>query len=174
MGGEDTGCYWADFEAQGWDKRAWCGAFCGGCSSLLEANSSSNASLRGCGEEFRNCADIAVLGAGETIASTTVVATSSEPEAEPEAEPEVEPEADTSSVPPESSSRPSACGSCMGCMWSTGLCYMDASKSYCESWSDNTWCGASLAQVKRHTSKFLGLGLIQDGAWAARSVIEEL
>lgn len=169
--GEGTGCYWADFAAQGWDQGAWCGAYCGGCSSLLEANSSSSASLTGCGEEFRNCADIAVQGAGETTAATTVVATSSEPEAEPETEPEGE----TSSMPPASPSMPpSQCGSCMGCMWSNGLCYMDASKSYCESWSDNTWCGASLAQVQRHTSKFLGLGLIQDGAWAARGVVDEL
>merc|ERR1712194_132385 len=73
----------------------------------------------------------------ETMASTTVVTTSSEPETEPESEPEDE----TSPMPPAS---PSQCGSCMGCMWSHGLCYMDASKSYCESWSDNTWCGASL------------------------------
>jgi len=182
--GGDTGCYWADFAAQGWDQGAWCGAYCGGCSSLLEANSSSSASLTSCGEEFRNCADIAVAGAGETMASTTLVTTSSEEtmasttvvttSSEPETEPESEPEDETSSMPPAS---PSQCGSCMGCMWSHGLCYMDASKSYCESWSDNTWCGASLAQVQRHTSKsskFLGLGLIQDGAWAARGVVDEL
>merc|ERR1711957_297052 len=104
------------------------------------------------------------------MASTTVVTTSSEPEMEPESEPEDE----TSSMPPAS---PSQCGSRMGCMWSNGICYMDASKSYCESWSDNTWRGASLAQVQRHTSKsskFLGLGLIQDGAWAARGVVDGL
>jgi len=179
--GEDTGCYWADFAAQGWNQRAWCGSFCGRCSSLLEANSSSSVRLtRGCGEEFRNCADVAVERAGETMASTTDVATNSEPETEPEVEPEVEPEAETSSrasttMPPASSSMPhSRCGSCMGCMWSHGLCYMDASKSYCESWSDNTWCGASLAQVQRHPPKFLGLGLIQDGAWPTRGVTEEL
>merc|ERR1712194_940236 len=111
----------ADFAAQGWDQGAWCGAFCGACSSLLEANRSSSAILTSCGEEFRNCADIAGAGAGETMASTTVVTTSSEPEAEPESEPEDE----TSSIPPAS---PSQCGSCMGCMWSHGLCHMDASK----------------------------------------------
>merc|ERR1711935_1332537 len=99
--GGDTGCYWADFAAQGWDQGAWCCAFCGACSSLLEANRSSSASLTSCGEEFRNCADIAVAGAGETMASTTVVTTSSEPEAEPESEPEDE----TSSIPPASPSQ---------------------------------------------------------------------
>merc|ERR1712194_266281 len=117
-------------------------------------------------EETMASTTVVTTSSEETMASTTVVTTSSEPETEPEDE--------TSSMPPAS---PSQCGSCVGCMWSHGLCYMDASKSYCESWSDNTWCGASLAQVQRHTSKsskFLGLGLIQDGAWAARGVVDEL
>jgi len=62
--GEDTGCYWADFAARGWNIEDWCGNNCGRCSSLLQANSSSTVgahSVRGCGEEFRNCADIAVV-----------------------------------------------------------------------------------------------------------------
>merc|ERR1739836_15871 len=106
--------------------------------------------------------------------STTVVTTSSEPEAtssEPEAEPESEPEVETSSMPPV---LPSVCGSCTGCMWSHGQCYMDAEKSYCETWSDNTWCGASLAQVKRHEPKFLGSSFIQDRVWVARDIIDDL
>jgi len=87
MPGDDTNCYWEDFGARGWNKRAWCGAFCGtgsGCSSLLETNSSSGLSThsaRGCGEEFRNCADIAVLRAGEepvTTPSTPSEGTSSD------------------------------------------------------------------------------------------------
>merc|ERR1711935_720581 len=85
---------------------------------------------------------------------TTVVTTSSEPETEPESEPEDE----TSSMPPAS---PSQCGSCMGCMWSHGLCYMDASKSYCESWSDNTLWRILGAGATAHIQviQVLGLGL---------------
>merc|ERR1712151_320713 len=53
--GADTGCYWADFAAQGWNQGAWCGTFCGQCDSTMHRCAS------GAGEEFRNCADIAIV-----------------------------------------------------------------------------------------------------------------
>merc|ERR1712232_101169 len=82
--------------------------------------------------------------------STT--ASSEEPHSEPESEPETEPEAEaehegndgsSSSAPPSSSTPVSERGSCRGCMWSNGFCCNEASKSDCESFSDNTWCGAA-------------------------------
>lgn len=163
--GADTGCYWADFADQGWNQTAWCGTFCGECDSSAQRCAS------GAGEEFRNCADIAVV---EKTEGATPATPDSETQVEQEAEPEVEPvdettpsasaSEETSSTP----SKPSSCGSCSACMWSNGLCYTDASKSYCEAWSDNVWCGASLVQVQRHKTRFLGLGLIQDGASSSR------
>jgi len=280
----------------------WCGDFCGRCSSLLQANSSSTVrahSFRGCGEEFRNCADIAVVeDAGAITAPSTpseaaspgtpqqtpseaaspgtpqqtpseaaspgtpqqascsdvwgqcggngwqgpdcctggsscvrqsewysqckpgaptvhngdVVNTdgtavsdnnspveqsppasseelqpadkpleSSEPDSEPETEPEAESkdeekDVSSSSDTPASSSMPaSQCGSCRGCMKNDGECCMDASKSYCAGFSDNTWCGASsaLLQKQKKQQQFLGLGLIQDGASRARGLVSD-
>lgn len=71
---KDYGCYYDQMKAQGWDAGAWCGAFCGTCgSSLVEANASSAAgwAAGGCGEQFRNCADITVLASGSNAAPTT-------------------------------------------------------------------------------------------------------
>lgn len=180
--GEDTGCYWADFAAKGWNTTTWCGAYCGQCSSLLQADTSSVEGAgyaRGCGEEFRNCADIAVVMGDGDVSKTTSSADASTTTTrsamdtfEPEVEPEVEPEPETTLPPTPSSTPNSKCGTCQACMWSTGLCYTDASKSYCESWPENLWCGgASLAQVRRHTPKFLGLGLIQNGTTASRGAL---
>merc|ERR1719198_602754 len=70
------GCYFQHMGALGWDATAWCGAFCGSCSNALLQSNASQAQQRalsqrmGCGEEFRNCADIRVLaGSGATTAS---------------------------------------------------------------------------------------------------------
>jgi len=55
------GCYYQRINAAGWN---WIGGGGGVCSSLLQSNASSHAqalSGRGCGEEFRNCADITVV-----------------------------------------------------------------------------------------------------------------
>merc|ERR1719401_1222689 len=301
--GEDTGCYWADFAAKGWDRAAWCGDFfCGSCSSLLQANSSSTLgthSVRGCGEEFRNCADIAVVddaGGAITAPSTSSEDTSSSSEgtssstsqqsscsdvwgtcggngwkgpfcckvgsscveqsewysqckpgpegtssgtsqqsscsdvwgtcggnawkgpfcckagsscveqsewysqckpspvsptqsssseelqatekasesSEPVSEPETEPEAESEHEDKDVSSSVAQCGSCSGCL-SNGFCCKETSKSVCESYPKNTWCGASRALLQRKKQQFLGLGLIQDGASRARgSVSDEL
>jgi len=57
-------------------------------------------------------------------------------------------------------------------MWSNGICYTDATKSYCESWSDNLWCGEPvLGQVQRHG--FLGPSLIQEGSVASKATVEK-
>merc|ERR1712085_126086 len=114
--------------------------------------------------------------------STTV--SSEEPHSEPESEPETEPEAEaeheggdgssSSAAPPSSSTPVSECGSCRGCMWSNGFCCNEASKSACESFSDNTWCGAApRALLQRKKQQFLGLGLIQDGALKARGLVSD-
>lgn len=173
----DAGCYFESMRELGWDADKWCKGFCGSCPSLLQANT-SRAAESGCGEEFRNCADISVgQGDGPSVTSpetpTEPVSEEDEPEAEAEAEPEV--------TTPSAEGRPAACGSCGVCLWSSGQCYTDASQSYCESWPDNLWCGAgSLAQIaspgtehreqrQRKTNKggtptFLGPSLLQDGA----------
>merc|ERR1712151_1228598 len=113
--------------------------------------------------------------------STT--ASSEEPHSEPESEPETEPEAEaehegndgsSSSAPPSPSTPISECGSCRGCMWSNGFCCNDASKSDCESFSENTWCeAATRALFRRRKQQFLGLGLIQDGALKARGLVSD-
>merc|ERR1712217_790291 len=66
-----------------------------------------------------------------------------------------------------------ACGTCTGCLWSSGTCYSDVDASYCNMWSANSWCGgSSLAQVargqvKRH-SNFRGVAMIQEGVVVER------
>merc|ERR1712194_412720 len=105
--------------------------------------------------------------------STTV--SSEEPHSEPESEPETEPEAEAEHEGSDgSSSVVGQCGSCRGCKTSDGGCCMDSSKSYCESFSDNTWCGAApRALLQRKKQQFLGLGLIQDGALKARGLVSD-
>lgn len=58
----DYGCYFDEMRAKGWNADSWCGVYCGTCSSALVQTNASSTVSRGCGEEFRNCADIAVLG----------------------------------------------------------------------------------------------------------------
>lgn len=174
----DAGCYFDMMRSLGWDADAWCGAFCGSCPPSLLQSNASRASAAGCGEEFRNCADIAVGQGGSSPSppspSPPVPTADPEPEAEPEAEAE-------STLSPTSAPGPSpaGCGSCTACMWSSGQCYSDASQSYCESWAENTWCGPSLAQVasarhaiRRHSAPaFLGPSLIQDGTAVSRAAL---
>lgn len=54
-------------------------------------------------------------------------------------------------LPPTTTKPPSneVCGSCSGCLWgSSGLCYTnDIDESYCNAWSDNTWCGAGAQRL---------------------------
>merc|ERR1719336_27726 len=62
------------------------------------------------------------------------------------------------------------CGSCAGCLRSSGECYTDVDASYCGHWSANLWCGGcsllqrSTSEVKRHLN-FLGAALIQRSSW---------
>mmetsp|Transcript_56092 Transcript_56092/g.119421 ORF Transcript_56092/g.119421 Transcript_56092/m.119421 type:complete len:390 (-) Transcript_56092:687-1856(-) len=67
----DYGCYFDHMRSLGWDASTWCGNFCGTCSSSLAQTNVSQTSARGCGEEFRNCVDIAVLGATSPSPSPT-------------------------------------------------------------------------------------------------------
>jgi len=158
-GGESTACHWAHLRSLGWNVDAWCGpAFCGVCSS---ASSLIESSTSGCGEEFRNCADISVTGnAGVATTSAPSMTPTSEPEVEPETEPETEPEAEREAeaeaereaeaeTETQSTTMPMAtttaqggvgCGTCMSCMWSDGKCY-PTTRSACEGGSDNLWCG---------------------------------
>mmetsp|Transcript_4057 Transcript_4057/g.8688 ORF Transcript_4057/g.8688 Transcript_4057/m.8688 type:complete len:621 (-) Transcript_4057:645-2507(-) len=49
------GCFFQLLVAEGWDVSAWCGEYCGTCGAYEPGHYM-------CGEQFRNCADVAVLG----------------------------------------------------------------------------------------------------------------
>eukprot|EP00971_Amphidinium_carterae_P333749 6468643-Amphidinium_carterae.1 len=61
------GCFFDLLEAQGWDVSQWCGSYCGECGDYEPGHYT-------CGEEFRNCADVAVNG-GAPVSTTTAGAT---------------------------------------------------------------------------------------------------
>jgi len=50
------GCHFQSMERQGWDAKDWCGYYCGECPG--------SGGRPGCGEEFRNCADVTILPSG--------------------------------------------------------------------------------------------------------------
>jgi len=52
----DYGCYYDLMRSQGWEAKKWCGYWCGQCPG--------GAGRPGCGEEFRNCADVTILPVG--------------------------------------------------------------------------------------------------------------
>mmetsp|Transcript_61364 Transcript_61364/g.113932 ORF Transcript_61364/g.113932 Transcript_61364/m.113932 type:complete len:685 (+) Transcript_61364:111-2165(+) len=61
------GCFFDLMAAQGWDVSSWCGLDCGECGDYEPGHYTR-------GEEFRNCADVAVSG-GDQVVTTTTVAT---------------------------------------------------------------------------------------------------
>lgn len=95
------GCYFSRLAAAGWDSASWCGAFCGRCASpLLQGGAAASpgrraelsaVELAGCGEEFRNCADIRVLG-GDSPTTPTPAPVPMPPAPVPTPEPEPEPQ----------------------------------------------------------------------------------
>lgn len=94
---------------------------------------------------------------------------------EPTTAPATPTEAPSSSTAPASTTAPAAttvpsasakeacahAGCSAGCLAVNGVCYGDASLSYCSNWPENIWCGSSLAQVRKH--RFLGHALVQEG-----------
>eukprot|EP00403_Amphidinium_massartii_P010089 CAMPEP_0178412288 /NCGR_PEP_ID=MMETSP0689_2-20121128/21940_1 /TAXON_ID=160604 /ORGANISM="Amphidinium massartii, Strain CS-259" /LENGTH=626 /DNA_ID=CAMNT_0020033535 /DNA_START=42 /DNA_END=1922 /DNA_ORIENTATION=- len=59
------GCFYQALAAEGWDANAWCGdEFCGTCGEY-------EAGYYDCGEQFRNCADVAVVGGQATTGEST-------------------------------------------------------------------------------------------------------
>ncbi|CAK0801617.1 unnamed protein product, partial [Prorocentrum cordatum] len=59
-------CYFQEMERQGWDARAWCD---GVCSYQGECPAEQSAPVL-CGEQFKNCADVRVVGGGATRGPT--------------------------------------------------------------------------------------------------------
>jgi len=174
-GGESTACHWAHLRSLGWNVDAWCGpAFCGTCSS---SSSLIEASTAGCGEEFRNCADISVMGnagVATTLAPSMTPTTKpevepeTEPEKEPETEPETEPEAEREAeaeaeagaereaeteTETQSTTMPMATTTRgVGCGTCMSCMWSDGkcyptTKSACEGWSNNLWCGETTTVI---------------------------
>jgi len=111
--------YFAEFQQAGWPAASWCGHYCDGEGQVC-----------GYGEEFWNCADIAVVGDGFeppiTVAPMpsppiTVAPTPGTPDQEPEAEMEEEEEEEE-----EDGAEPVDCaiawGKCGGVAWDGATC----------------------------------------------------
>jgi len=110
------GCFFQQLAAEGWDASAWCGSFCGTCGAY-------EAGHYNCGEQFRNCADVAVLGgAGEsTEVSTSAPASSTTTTVSQTA---------ATTAPP---TTPPGAGSCV---WNRDC----AVSAWCENAAYETWC----------------------------------
>jgi len=121
----DYGCFFSRLAELGWDASSWCGTMCGTCgSALLQSNSSST--LTRCGEEFRNCADIAVLGSGVQ-----------EPAPTPSPAPVTTQSPTTAAPTPGSASTP-APAETMACV-PIGDC---GNQAWCDQGAYSTWCSA--------------------------------
>eukprot|EP00440_Ansanella_granifera_P072817 gb/GFBE01079022.1/.p1 GENE.gb/GFBE01079022.1/~~gb/GFBE01079022.1/.p1 ORF type:complete len:433 (+),score=58.75 gb/GFBE01079022.1/:1-1299(+) len=64
------GCYFNNMESLGWNKVDFCGFYCGACPGDGQPDWIPKPDP-GCGEEFRNCADIQILPSGSTTPTTT-------------------------------------------------------------------------------------------------------
>ncbi|CAK0885443.1 unnamed protein product [Prorocentrum cordatum] len=68
-------CYFQEMERQGWDASAWCD---GVCSYQGECPAEQGAPVL-CGEQFKNCADVQVVGGGATRGPTPAPAPTPSP-----------------------------------------------------------------------------------------------
>ena len=124
------GCYFKRMNDLGWNAGSWIGSWiinsarnCG--SALLQSNTSlaSSSARRGCGEEFRNCADITVLGSGGPSPSPT-------PSPAPTPSPSPSPVPGTTTAAP----TPAPAGSCV----QNKDCVANA---WCQDPAYAQWCG---------------------------------
>lgn len=144
------GCYWEQMDAAGWNSRAWHGHFSGRPCRLQPG-------VAGCGEEFKNCADIRVQRSGAPAPPTPSPAptpTTPAPIPTPSPAPSpITPEPTPSPTPPTGPAceHEKDCGVSAWCNDTSyeDFCRRNGQTNFCPT-PHCRWSGAAMAGVSRH------------------------
>jgi len=142
-------CYFQEMSRKGWDAAAWWAG-----ASASASCPAAQGPPRECGEQFKNCADVRVVGGSGTATPTprpTAAPTASPvPTAAPPARPTVAPtQAPTAAPATTTAAAPRmSCDECSGmfprhpCIWSSDIC-VPVAREYCGVIEGTTWCGGA-------------------------------